>query len=145
MNIAQIEEIIDVLEKSEISEIAIRKENWGLKVRKGEKLNKISEKKRKEPLSKSKQVQNDDIQETSSEVTVNAPMVGIFHTIECGPKIGDFISSGQVVGIIESMKLMNDVRSDVSGTIKEILVEDGTPVEYGQPVLVISKGEKKEL
>lgn len=64
-------------------------------------------------------------------VYISAPMVGIFHGIDSLNAVGSTVRSGQVVGAIESMKLMNDIISEYDGVITEILVEDGAPVEYG--------------
>ncbi len=64
-------------------------------------------------------------------------MVGIFHAANDIKQVGAQISKGQVVGSIESMKLLNDVVSEVSGTVREVMVENGMPVEYGQPLLRI--------
>ena len=51
---------------------------------------------------------------------------------------GDRVSTGQTVCIIEAMKLMNEIEAEVSGTVMEVLVENGTPVEYGQPLMRIN-------
>ena len=53
-------------------------------------------------------------------------------------KVGDGVEKGQVLAIVEAMKLMNEIESDFAGTVTEILVENGQPVEYGQPLFVIS-------
>ena len=52
-------------------------------------------------------------------------------------KVGDKVEAGQVVGIIEAMKLMNEIESECAGTVAEVLVENGEPVEYGQPIFRI--------
>ena len=52
-------------------------------------------------------------------------------------RIGDKVSKGQILGIIEAMKLMNEITSEYDGTVKEILVENEQMVEYGQPLFVI--------
>lgn len=75
--------------------------------------------------------------------TIDCPMVGVFYTApspEADPyvKIGSKVNKGDVVCIIEAMKLMNEVTATESGTIEEILVENGDLVEYGQPLFVIS-------
>ncbi len=84
-------------------------------------------------------------QSTSEEisgVTVTAPMVGTFYASPA-PKdppyvrVGDEVRPGDVLGIIEAMKIMNEIECEVQGTVKAILVESGQPVEYGQPLLVI--------
>lgn len=73
---------------------------------------------------------------------VKSPLVGTFYTApsedaEPFVKVGDSVKEGQVLAIVEAMKLMNDIESDFTGTITEILVENGEAVEYGQPLFVI--------
>ena len=70
-------------------------------------------------------------------VLLTAPMVGLFHHPDPPARYGGRIEVGQVVGSIESMKLMNDVQADYGGQVIEILVEDGAPVEYGQPLFAV--------
>ncbi|MBI4591396.1 MAG: acetyl-CoA carboxylase biotin carboxyl carrier protein [Candidatus Rokubacteria bacterium] len=75
-------------------------------------------------------------------VTIEAPMVGTFYRApspNADPYVreGDVIKEGQVLGIIEAMKLMNEIESKVSGRIAKILVENGQPVEYGQPLFLV--------
>jgi acetyl-CoA carboxylase biotin carboxyl carrier protein len=74
---------------------------------------------------------------------LKAPMVGTFYrSASPGAKafveMGDTVKSGQTVCIIEAMKLMNEIEADKDGVIKAILVENGQPVEYGEPLLVIA-------
>lgn len=74
---------------------------------------------------------------------VKSPLVGTFYAApaeDAAPfvKIGDSVKEGQVLAIVEAMKLMNEIESDFTGTITEILVENGQAVEYGQPLFVIS-------
>ena len=74
--------------------------------------------------------------------TVNAPMVGTFYT-SASPgaplfvKVGDSVSEGDTVCIIEAMKILNQIEADKSGVVKAILVENAQPVEFGQPLIVI--------
>ena len=71
-----------------------------------------------------------------------APFIGTFYRSN-GPdkepfvKVGDSITSGKVLGIIEAMKLFNEIESDINGTIVKILVENAQPVEYDQPLFLI--------
>jgi len=82
-------------------------------------------------------------QEKSAEQPIiPAPMVGVFYQSpapDAPPfiQLGDFIEEGQTVCIIEAMKLMNEVRSSVSGKLVRVLVENGEPVEFGQPLFVL--------
>jgi len=73
---------------------------------------------------------------------LKSPMVGTFYRAPSpgAPsfvEIGQSVSKGQTLCIIEAMKLLNEIESDVSGTVKAILVENGQPVEYGQPLFLI--------
>ncbi|MEI7447394.1 MAG: acetyl-CoA carboxylase biotin carboxyl carrier protein, partial [Burkholderiales bacterium] len=73
---------------------------------------------------------------------VKSPMVGTFYR-SANPNsppfvdVGAQVKEGQTLCIVEAMKLMNEIESDKAGTIKAILVENGQPVEYGQPLFVI--------
>jgi len=73
---------------------------------------------------------------------VTSPMVGTFYkspSPDAKPfvEVGSTISSGQVVCIIEAMKLMNEIESDISGKVVEICIEDGQPVEFGQVLMYV--------
>ncbi|MDO9273787.1 MAG: acetyl-CoA carboxylase biotin carboxyl carrier protein [Rugosibacter sp.] len=74
---------------------------------------------------------------------LKAPMVGTFYRAS-GPdspsfvEVGQAVKAGQTLCIIEAMKLMNEIESDISGTVTAILAENGQAVEYGQPLFVIS-------
>lgn len=73
---------------------------------------------------------------------IKSPMVGTFYrSASPGSKafveIGDTVKKGQPVCIIEAMKLMNEIESDADGVVKAILVENGQPVEYGEPLIVV--------
>ena len=74
---------------------------------------------------------------------VKSPMVGTFYRAASpGAKpfvdVGDSVQAGDTLCIIEAMKLMNEIESDKSGVVKQILVENGQPVEFGQPLVVIA-------
>jgi acetyl-CoA carboxylase biotin carboxyl carrier protein len=73
---------------------------------------------------------------------VKSPMVGTFYRASSpGAKafaeVGDVVKAGQAVCIIEAMKIMNEIEADQDGTITKILVDNGQPVEYGQPLFII--------
>ncbi len=73
---------------------------------------------------------------------ITSPMVGAFYAAPAPGakpfvKVGDVVSAGQVVCIVEAMKLMNEIESEVSGKITQICVEDGQSVEYGQVLMYV--------
>jgi acetyl-CoA carboxylase biotin carboxyl carrier protein len=74
--------------------------------------------------------------------TVTSPIVGTFYrssspTADAFVNVGDAITNGKTLCIVEAMKLMNEITADVSGTVAKIFVENGQPVEYGQPLFGI--------
>lgn len=81
----------------------------------------------------------------SGVAEVVAPMVGTFYTSAPGAdayvNIGDDVNEETVVCIIEAMKIMNEVKSEIKGKITEIMVENGTAVEYGQPLFCVETSE----
>lgn len=78
----------------------------------------------------------------TNEEVIKAPLVGTFYRRPAPDEnafvgVGESVEVGQVLCIIEAMKIMNEIESEMAGTIKEVLVEDGEPVEYDQPLFVI--------
>jgi len=77
-----------------------------------------------------------------SGITIEAPMVGTFYrasspTAEPYVREGDVVKEGQILCIIEAMKLMNEIESKVTGRVVKILVENAQPVEFGQPLFLV--------
>lgn len=104
----------------------------------------IIEKERVQETGKPKEVLSTAVSEPSSPgvVEIKAPMVGTFYRApspEAPPfaEVGQVIEPGQVICIIEAMKLMNEIKSEIKGKVVEILVENTEPVEYGQPMFLI--------
>lgn len=97
------------------------------------------------PVTEPVEVSRDSVEneKKNNTVEIKAPLVGTFY---CAPspdaepfiKVGQKIQKGDVIGIIEAMKLMNEVVSDVDGTVVEILAEDGKMVEYDQVLVTIA-------
>lgn len=84
----------------------------------------------------------EEIQPVNTSKAVTSPMVGAFYASPAPGakpfvKVGDTVSVGQVVCIVEAMKLMNEIESEVSGKVTQICVEDGQSVEYGQVLMYI--------
>ena len=86
----------------------------------------------------------EDIKKSDNLVEVRSPMVGTFYSApspDADPyvKVGSEINAGSTICIIEAMKLMNEIESEVSGKVAKILVENGHAVEYDQPLFLIEK------
>ena len=83
-----------------------------------------------------------DVEEDSNYVTIKSPIIGTFYRKPSPDKpnfveVGDSISEGSVLCVIEAMKLFNDIESEVSGKIVKILVDDSSPVEFDQPLFLV--------
>jgi acetyl-CoA carboxylase biotin carboxyl carrier protein len=136
MDTQHIEDMITILEGSGASE---------LEVRSGESVVRIikSQQSKGKKLSPKKAGRTDNSKVTpepvhSTDLFITAPMVGIFHTGSAAIKVDQKVTVGQVVGMIESMKIHNELVSRVAGYVSESMVEDGTPVEYGQPLFRVA-------
>ena len=81
-------------------------------------------------------------EDTSQYITVKSPMIGTFYRKpspdkDCFVNVGDEINLGDVLCVVEAMKLFNEIESEVSGKIVKVLVDDSTPVEYDQPLFLV--------
>ena len=85
----------------------------------------------------------------ADEHIIKSPIVGTFYagsSPEAGPfvRVGDHVDAGQTVCIIEAMKLMNEIEADISGEVARVLIENGQPVEYGEPLFALRPTGKKK-
>lgn len=143
MNIKEIKEIIELMKENNIDEFVMERD--GLKIalkrgRGGEILPTIETPPsvEKTPVA----VPKETIPENIAHIV--SPMVGTFYAApspDSPPHVvaGDEVSENDVVCIIEAMKVMNEIKADVKGRVKEILVKNGEPVEFGQPLFVVEK------
>ena len=86
---------------------------------------------------------SEDEEDDDDAFIIKSPLVGTFYAApaqdaEPFVKIGDRVKKGQVLAIVEAMKMMNEIESDCDGTIADILVDNGSPVEFGQPLFKIN-------
>ena len=94
------------------------------------------------PVSSAPAEKTEAASDDSKFVTIKSPMIGTFYRKPSPDKdvfanVGDEVSVGKVVCVIEAMKLFNQIESEVSGKIVKILVDDATPVEYDQPLFLV--------
>lgn len=150
ISIEAIEKLAEIVRSSDLSEITI--ENGDSKVTvKGRKSNPPAPAipfampgmaaQTAAPVQDGGAVSAEAPQQSSGNV-VKSPIVGTFYAAPAPDKapfvrIGDTVKKGDVIMIIESMKLMNEIQSEFDGTVKEILVSDGQAVEFEQPVMII--------
>jgi len=161
MDIRKVKKLIEMLEESNLNEIEIKEGEEAVKLVKSNPVPSnfvsstpaiISEPTQKSQITKpsaplSEATVTQEISQTSDVLEsgnkMNSPMVGTFYSApnpESEPfvKVGDQINEGDVLCIIEAMKMMNEVKSEFSGTVKQILVDNAEPVEFDQTLFVIS-------
>ena len=147
MNIKEIKEMVNLMNENGLVELEIEKD--GMRIR----LKKITSQTEaftgpimveRERIAQGPTKEISGIQEKTAVKTVEikAPMVGTFYRApspEAPPyaEVDQIIESGQVICIIEAMKLMNEIKSEIKGKILEILVDNTEPVEFGQPMFII--------
>jgi biotin carboxyl carrier protein len=149
ISVEQLQRLVRLLDGSDVSEIEVRQGGEGVRrsrllLRKA----KASESSEHVVMTVSGG-KKETLPEASKETkhTITAPLVGLFHTW-ARPKggavvaIGDMVKVDQVVGTIQSLNVINEVESQVAGRVIEILVQDGKPVEYGQPLMTIDSTEE---
>ena len=142
----KVKEIIYILENSNVNEIEVT--FWGKKIRVLKDSSNVSTRKADQIVSANniklssptndnyKKDDNDNLREVLS------PMPGVFYSSQSPDKPpyvneGDKVKSGQVICIIESMKIMNEIESEHSGVVKKILMNNSEPVEFNQPLFII--------
>ena len=156
MDIRKVKKLIEMLEESAISEIEIHEGEESVRISRYSTVEPVetvvqvpagieksttgtSETPSPGPMIQGKESGEPDI--TGHVIT--SPMVGIFYEAAAPDtpafvKLGQPVTSGEVLCIIEAMKIMNQIESDADGVVTKILVENGEPVEYGQPLFVIT-------
>jgi acetyl-CoA carboxylase biotin carboxyl carrier protein len=149
MDIQKLKELIELLKESGIAEIEIREGEQSIRVSRYagpvQTLMQVPESASLSLESPARGVPA--AQEPKSEAEghmILAPMVGTFYTAASPTsppfvRIGQAVKRGDIVCIIEAMKVMNQIESDVDGVVTALLVENGHPVEYGQPVLIVKR------
>ena len=144
LDIDYIKKISDIMDEKSIIELALEDGTQKISIKKGALTEKVNVTKNKIPET---EVVIDNIEEqenipTNKLTPITSPMVGTFYSSaspddEPFVRIGDTIKPGQVVCIIEAMKLMNEIEADISGKVVEICVENGQTIEFGQVLMYI--------
>jgi len=141
MEIEDLKELIDLLKETDITELQLEKD--GTKVRiKRERMLSPMEIQLQRFSSLQEKVTPQTVEEETRLITITSPIVGTFYRApspEAAPfvELGSRVKKGQVLCIVEAMKLMNEIESEIDGTVLKILVENSQPVEYGEPLFLI--------
>jgi len=150
MDIRKVKKLIEMLEASDLEEIEIQEGEESVRLVKKQPQNAVSEipativDTSKYKTSEIKEEADDSKSEAMVDgEVITSPMVGTFYAASSpGAKpfisVGDVVNEGDVVCIVEAMKMMNEIKSDFSGKVSAILVENSEPVEFGQSLVVIN-------
>lgn len=141
MELEDLKELIELLKNTDITELQWEKEGAKIKIKK-EKLLSSIEMPLKHPTDFQPKIEKETEEVTQRLITVTSPIVGTFYrspSPDASPfvELGLKVTKGQVLCIVEAMKLMNEIESDVDGIVVKALVENGQPVEYGEPLFLI--------
>jgi|TARA_B110000003_G_scaffold273040_1_gene310043 acetyl-CoA carboxylase biotin carboxyl carrier protein len=155
MDLRKLKTLIDLVEASDISELELTEGEEKVKISRQNNMgasltptNYVQQQIRP-PLNQQPQTQTDTIEDkidtspTENKNIITSPMVGTFYrsaSPDSAPfiDIGSTVKKGETLCIIEAMKILNEIESDKEGTITKILIENGQPVEFGQPLFEIS-------
>ncbi len=142
MDAQEIRALIEIFEQSSLSELILEREGARLTLRKEGTRAQIHSQ-LGGLTSETPKAHSPEPRAESSELrTITSPLVGMFYrrpapTEPPYVEVGDRVEKGDTLCIIEAMKVMNEIKSEHAGVVEKILVEDGKPVEYGQPLMVI--------
>ena len=162
MNIKEIQKLIKFVSKSKAKEVSLELKDFKITIKTGDDGNKDQQIpvipienqpiiiNKDDLVTESKSYSSDKKIETTTEkesddeklITVKSPIIGTFYRKPAPDKesfveIGRYVKEGEVLCVIEAMKLFNEIESEVSGKIIKILVEDSSPVEFEQPLFLI--------
>jgi acetyl-CoA carboxylase biotin carboxyl carrier protein len=158
MDFKQIQELIKMINKSNIGELTIEQKDFRVTIRqKEEQVTQVvaapmaqqpiyaappPQVSQSVPNTSSTDKQKSPDPTSSNLITIKSPMIGTFYRKQTPDKpnfveVGDEVSPGKVVCIIEAMKLFNEIESEIQGKIVKVLAEDASPVEYDQPLFLV--------
>ncbi len=161
MDFKQIQELIKLINKSEIGEVTVEQKDFRITIKQKEEnitqvVSQAMPVHMPQPMQQffpqqqaslpstdaTAQKPTGQPPEASNYITIKSPMIGTFYRRPTPDKpnfieVGDEVTEGKVVCIIEAMKLFNEIESEVSGKVVKILVEDSSPVEYDQPLYLV--------
>jgi acetyl-CoA carboxylase biotin carboxyl carrier protein len=162
MDLKLVKNLLDLISESDVNEVSIEEGDFKIKVKKQSELPaanmqyQMPAQPQAAPQAQSQpsqQTASAGQQEASSKAegdsqpdgeVVKSPIVGTFYEApspdsDAFVKVGDKVSAGDTLCIIEAMKIMNEIDAEFSGTVEKIIVDDGQPVEFDQPLFIIKK------
>ncbi len=142
MEIEDIKALLELLKETDVTELELEKEGSKVKITRGRFYAAIEMPQQGPGPAAPPQLKHVEEAGTERLVTVTAPLVGTFYRASSPEapafvEVGTIVKKGQVLCIVEAMKLMNEIESEADGVIVKALVENGQPVEYGEPLFLI--------
>ena len=146
MNLKEIKEMIQLMNENGLSEFEMEKDGLKIRLRKGAggavEPSIVYESRPTAPSARPAEANGKEGASAAKSAQIKSPMVGTFYSSpapDAAPfvQVGSTVEVGQVICIIEAMKLMNEIKSEVRGKIVEMLVHNGDPVEFGQPMFLV--------
>ena len=146
MDIADVEQLVHMVRESGVGELTLRQDGARISIRKAARIADPTVSAEMESVEYTYSAQYAEVvddgldglaEEAGENILVTAPLVGVFAHVKPLAGLNARVSEGQVVGVIESMKLTTEIKSPVTGTIVDIFIEASHPVEYGQALFEI--------
>ena len=145
MDIKYIEKLAKLIKENQLTELSVKDGEQTVTLKKEAKMAEavqVMPQIQKQQPVQPKEQPVEEKQAKKTDKVIKSPMVGTFYKAPAAGappfvEVGGLVAQGEVVCIIEAMKLMNEIESDFSGKVVEICVDDGQPVEYGQPLMYI--------
>lgn len=149
MELEDLKELMDLLKDTDISELQVEKDGIKIKIKREKLYSHLEIQRPMHLLHEKKEIkEGKEIKTEGKLLTITSPIVGTFYRssspdAEHFVDVGARIKKGQILCTIEAMKLVNEIESEVDGVIVKILIENGHPVEYGQPIFLIEPVEEQ--
>ncbi|MBI5101831.1 MAG: acetyl-CoA carboxylase biotin carboxyl carrier protein [Nitrospirae bacterium] len=142
MELDDLKSLIELLRETDITDLQVEKEGTKVRIKREKLFGSIEIPAHRHPAARETVSQEPPAEDLQRLVTVTSPIVGTFYkssTPEAPPFVesGSKVKKGQVLCIIEAMKLMNEIECDTDGVVARVLIENGQPVEYGEPLFLI--------
>ncbi|MBF0558810.1 MAG: acetyl-CoA carboxylase biotin carboxyl carrier protein [Nitrospirae bacterium] len=154
MELEELKELMGMLKDTDITELLVEKDGVKVKIRREKFFSHLEVPQSILPVRKDEQRKADIEQEQAPDqelegklFTVTSPIVGTFYrspSPESAPfvEVGTRVKKGQTLCIIEAMKLMNEIESEIDGVVVRALVDNGHPVEYGEPLFLVEPADR---